>query len=128
MSNHARHAWGAAGGPPDPLRFVEGALALLPEDPADVSADDMARLQAVGEGLLAITEDIDDDLAALANRVKRVGVVAAAGDVAFLEARHRRGELARERLHSYAEQAALALGIPAANRAAIHHNRRRSEK
>ena len=108
----------------DPLRFVEDALAMLPEDPADVSLAGLVMLGSVAEGLRRLVIDNGAEIAALDYRVrngeKRADL---AHPITVCELRVDRTALARERLAAYTASAARALGVtdfagtrPASNR------------
>ena len=57
---------------PAPLTFVQGALALLPEDPAAATAADVARLTAIATGLQRHIDDVHSRWLELHDEVVRL--------------------------------------------------------
>ncbi len=88
----------------DPLTFVQDALDLLPADPADSTVRDLLRLAAAAEGLRRIVQEVSENIGALDGRL-RAGArnATVTRERTIVEARQRRGELARDRLKTYAD-------------------------
>jgi hypothetical protein len=102
---------------PDPLTFTLGALETLPRDPTQTTADDLATIAAMAEGLARHTLGIRGDMAALALRAldcdpAEPGVIAdMVAERTRLELLELRADLADRKLTAYSRSALRAHGF-----------------
>lgn len=100
----------------DPLQYVEHALRLLPDDPSQTTAIDLARLAAVAEGAARHTLVLRSEMAALARRAldcaddpEQLATIAEERD--RVQGQEELAAIADEQLNAYTSPALSAHGL-----------------